>query len=213
MATRDDTCASSLPDGLKGGQLVTLPAGTRVFQAGDACTQFFYLIRGAIRVDLIAKGGRAIMLYRFGADQTCVLTTSCLLSGDKYCAEAHTESDVQAYVVPFASFEAQLNQSEAFRRLIFSSFSDRLAAMMERIEEVAFVPIETRLATRLLTLTASDGLVLITHDQLANDLGTAREVVSRKLAQWEKSGLIERARGAVRLVNVRKLENIAALGD
>lgn len=213
MATRDSTSTSSLPDGLKGGQLVTLPAGTRVFQAGDACTQFFYLIEGAIRVDLIAKGGRAIMLYRFGADETCILTTSCLLSGDKYCAEAHTESDVQAYVVPFATFEAQLNQSEAFRRLVFSSFSERLASMMGKIEEVAFIPIETRLATRLLELTTSEGTVFATHDQLAIDLGTAREVVSRKLAQWEKSGLIQRARGSLRLVNVRKLENIAALGD
>ncbi|MEO1149656.1 MAG: cyclic nucleotide-binding domain-containing protein [Pseudomonadota bacterium] len=111
-----------LPEGLKGGQLVDLPAGTRVFQAGDACTQFFYLIEGAIRVDLITKGGRAIMLYRFGADETCILTTSCLLSGDKYCAEAHTESDVKAYIVPFSSFEVQLNQSEEFRRLVFFPF-------------------------------------------------------------------------------------------
>ncbi|MEO1149655.1 MAG: helix-turn-helix domain-containing protein [Pseudomonadota bacterium] len=85
--------------------------------------------------------------------------------------------------------------------------------MMGKIEDVAFVPIETRLATRLLELTSSEGMVLATHDQLAIDLGTAREVVSRKLAQWEKSGFIERARGSLRLVNVRKLENIAALGD
>lgn len=203
----------SLPEGLTGGQLVTLPAGTRVFQAGDACTQFFYLIEGAIRVDLIAKGGRAILLYRFGADETCILTTSCLLSGDQYCAEAHTESEVKAYVVPFASFEAQLNSSEDFRRLVFSSFSERLASMMGKIEEVAFTPIETRLAMRLLEMRPADDTVHVTHDQLAVDLGTAREVVSRKLAQWEKSGLIVRARGTLRLINIGKLENIAALGD
>lgn len=213
MVTPDKPDLSSLPEGLTGGDLVKIPAGTRIFQSGDACSQFFYLIDGTIRVDLIAKGGRAIMLYRFGADETCILTTSCLLSGDNYCAEAHTETDITVYVVPFASFESQLNQSEEFRRLVFSSFSERLASMMGKIEEVAFIPIETRLAARLLELGTAHSIIHVTHEQLSVDLGTAREVVSRKLAQWEKQGLVARARGTVTLINIGKLKTIAALGD
>lgn len=213
MATPDARDLSSLPDGLKGGDLVKVPSGTRIFQSGDACSQFFYLMEGTIRVDLIAKGGRSIMLYRFGADETCILTTSCLLSGDNYCAEAHTETDITVYVVPFTSFEDQLNQSEEFRRLVFSSFSERLASMMGKIEEVAFVPIETRLAARLLEIRSTDNVIHATHEQLSIDLGTAREVVSRKLAQWERKGLVARARGTVKLVNIQKLEAISALGD
>lgn len=85
--------------------------------------------------------------------------------------------------------------------------------MMGKIEEIAFVPIDTRLASRLLELRSDNPTIHITHEQLALDLGTAREVVSRKLAQWETKGLIARARGSVRLVNVRKLEQMSALGD
>ena len=202
-----------LPDCLKDADIVSLPKGARVFQAGDACNQFFYLISGAIRVDLVGKSGRAIMLYRFGADETCVLTTSCLLSGDDYCAEAHVEEDTKACVVPYSVFEAKLNTSPAFRRLVFSSFSQRLAAMMGKIEEVAFVPIETRLAGRALQMRAETPVIQTTHEQLAADLGTSREVISRKLAQWEKLGLIERGRGSFRILNAAELQRMATLGD
>lgn len=204
---------SSVPDCLKGGNLIRLPAGARLFQTGDDCTQFFYLIDGKIRVDLIAKGGRAIMLYRFGADEPCILTMSCLLSGDKYCAEAHTETEVKAYVVPLSSFEEQMNSSEDFRRLVFSSFSARLSSMMGKIEEIAAVSIDARLASRLLEMRSSHPMIHVTHEQLAVDLGTAREVVSRRLAQWEKNGLIKRARGSLRLLNIGQIESMAKLSD
>ena len=202
-----------VPDCLKGADIVALPKGARVFQAGERCDQFFYLVSGAIRVDLLGKSGRTIMLYRFGAKETCVLTTSCLLSGDAYCAEAHVEEDATACVVPYTAFETRLNDSSAFRRLVFSSFSERLAAMMAKIEEIAFVPIETRLADRVLQLRAKTPVIHATHGQLAADLGTSREVVSRKLAQWEKLGLIERGRGSFRLLNVQELRRMATLGD
>lgn len=199
-----------VPDCLKGSNIVSLPKGMRVFQSGDACDQFFYLLKGVVRVDLISLSGKAIMLYRVGSDQTCVLNTSCLLSGNDYCAEAHIEEDVEACIISHSEFEAKLNQSAEFRSLVFLSFSERLASMMSKIEEVAFVPIDTRLAARVLQLQHGNSTIKITHDELATDLGTAREVISRKLAQWEKLGMIERGRGSLTILNSEQLQYLAS---
>lgn len=199
-----------VPDCLKGSNIVSLPKGMRVFQSGDACDQFFYLLKGVVRVDLISLSGKAIMLYRVGSDQTCVLNTSCLLSGNDYCAEAHIEEDVEACIISHSEFEAKLNQSAEFRKLVFLSFSERLASMMSKIEEVAFVPIDTRLAARVLQLQHGNATIKITHDELATDLGTAREVISRKLAQWEKLGMIERGRGSLTILNSEQLQYLAS---
>jgi len=202
-----------IPDCLEGAAIISLPSGQRVFQAGDACDHFFYLLSGSIRVDLISTSGKAIMLYRFGANETCVLTTSCLLGGDDYCAEAHVEDEARACVLPFAAFDLRLKDSPEFRHLVFSSFSHRLAAMMCKIEEVAFEPIDARLAKWVLHLGKNSSDVSVTHDQLAADLGTAREVISRKLAQWDQLGLIERGRGSLRILDQGRLQNMATLGD
>jgi CRP/FNR family transcriptional regulator len=81
--------------------------------------------------------------------------------------------------------------------------------MMSKIEEVAFIPIDTRLAARVLQLQSTSPTIKVTHDELATDLGTAREVISRKLAQWEKLGLIERGRGILKILNTKQLQNLA----
>lgn len=208
-----DARMDHVPDCLKGSTIVSLPKGMRVFQSGDVCEQFFYLLKGVVRVDLISLSGKAIMLYRVGSDQTCVLNTSCLLGGNDYCAEAHIEEDVEACIISQSEFDEKLNHSAEFRRLIFLSFSERLASMMSKIEEVAFVPIDTRLAARVLQLQNSSSTIKVTHDELATDLGTAREVISRKLAQWEKLGMIERGRGVVHILNTKQLQYLAAGDD
>lgn len=209
---------SNIPDSLQDAQPVSLPKGMRVFTAGDACTQFFYLLAGSIRVDLIAKTGRTIALYRFGAGQTCILTTSCLLSGEDYCAEAIVEEDVSALVLPQSTFRVRLSQSAPFRDIVFSSFAERLTAMMGKIEEVAFSPLDQRLAKWILKEPCDEGLITTTHDQIAADLGTAREVVSRKLSAWERQGLVERSRGTLRILERGAISRLsqsdnAALGD
>ncbi|MEL6212111.1 MAG: Crp/Fnr family transcriptional regulator [Pseudomonadota bacterium] len=201
------------PDCLADAAVVSLPAGAPVFHAGDPCSNFYYLLDGSIRVDLVAASGKAVLLYRFGAGQTCVLTTSCLLSGDDYSAEATVEEDARACVLPMAAFQEKLNASADFRAVVFGSFSQRLAAMMGKVEDIAFTPIETRLAERLLNLAGDALTVSATHDRLAADLGTSREVVSRKLAKWEKSGLIERGRGAIAIVDAPSLKRLTAAAD
>lgn len=192
---------------------IVLPVGTRVFQAGDECRQFVFLLEGSIRVDIVTRTGKTIMLYRFGPGQTCILTTSCLMSDEPYSAEAHVEKAATVCVLPLQAFEALLSSSADFRSLVFASFSYRLSDMMAKIEEIAFTPIDRRLAKRVLQLVDSTSRIGATHEHLAADIGTAREVVSRKLAHWEGEGLIVRGRGGFEILNLHEIEQLAGDGD
>ncbi|MEL7486243.1 MAG: Crp/Fnr family transcriptional regulator [Pseudomonadota bacterium] len=181
----------------RAARAVDLPKGANVFHAGDACEQFVVLVRGVIRVDLASRAGRAVTLYRFGAGETCVLTTACLFSGDVYSAEAVVEEDARLLALPRAAFEEEVTRSPEFRALVFSSFAERLAAMMEKVEDVAFTPVDARLSALLLSL-AGDGVEIeATRDRLAEEIGAARETISRRLSAWERCGYVERRRGVV----------------
>lgn len=200
---------SSVPRCLSSASKVALPANAKVFEAGDRCEHFYYVLDGTIRVDLMTRAGKPVTLYRVSGGETCILTTSCLLSGDLYNAEAIVEEPVQALAIPLTKFQSLLESSTEFRALVFSSFALRLSAMMVKIEEVISVPIDQRLAVRALELCAEQHPIIVTHDQLAADLGTAREVISRKLASWEGKGWIRRARGSFSITNKRQLERLA----
>lgn len=208
-----DICNSVLPDSLNDGKIITIPTGTKVFEPGDPCKQFVYLLRGTIRVDLVSRYGRPVTLYRFGAGQTCVLTTSCLFSGDMLNGEAIVEEEVTACVLPVSRFYEKLSSSSEFQKLVFKSFSERLASMMERIEEVTSAPIEMRLASGLLEKMDENSVVKTTHDELAKDIGTAREVISRKLSTWAKDNIIARKRGQIVVIDVSALKNFIHFSD
>ena len=206
---------NALHDCLKDFKSIRIAAGVVVFQSDEACTNFYFVQHGSIRVELSNHNGNSVVLYRIGANETCVLTTSCLLSGDRYSAEAVTETEVSVIVVPRADFEHRLNSSPEFRELVFTSFSSRLAAMMAKIDEIAFTPLDARLAGRLAELSQADPVIKVTHEQLANDLGSAREVISRKLLSLENDGLLKRGRGTIEIIARQVLVRRAhvAFGD
>ena len=198
-----------VPECLREAKRIQVPVGTRVFSPGHSCEQFYFLLAGSIRVDLLSETGKAVLLYRFGTGESCTLTTACLFSGDAYCAEATVETHVTACVLPAPAFNRQFDKSVEFRNLVITSFGKRLADMMAKIDEVAFTPIDKRLAIRVLELADNNHYVEATHIVLAADIGTAREVISRKLASWEKDGWIKRGRGSFELLDPNKIQIIA----
>jgi CRP/FNR family transcriptional regulator len=202
-----------ITDLFQSAQKVSLPTGAKVFRPGGQCDTFYYIITGTIRVDLLTEDGRSVLLYEINADETCVLTTACILSGDAYAAEATAQTPVTAYAMAKSDFDTQLQLSSAFRNLVFTSFGTRVALMMGKVDEIAFQTIDARLARRILKLGEETAVISTTHDQLGHDLGTAREVVSRKLKIWEKKGLIQRDRGTLTLLDRAKLSALAAMGD
>lgn len=180
---------------------VRLPPHATVFRPGDPCARFLLVVSGSVRVQQIAESGREIVLYRVGPGETCVLTTACLLGGDAYAAEGVTDGEVEALVLPAAAFHELLATSEVFRRFVFATYGRRLTQIMAVVEDVAFRRIDARLARHLLALAGPADEVLATHQELAVELGTVREVISRQLKTLEKRGLVELTRGSIQVLD------------
>lgn len=211
IADADDAVLDRL---LENAQLVTLNHDRFVFHAGDLCQAFLVLLDGEVRVQLTAANGREVTLYRIGPGGSCILTTSCLLSDEHYPAEAIAESDIEALAIPVSSFQSALESSQWFRRFVFDGFSSRLTSVIQKIEQIAFTGIDVRLAGVLLELDRK-GVDRITHQDIAVELGTAREVVSRHLKRFESEGWVKLGRGQVSLIDRPRIEALArpAFGD
>jgi len=190
-------------------EVVILP-GTSVFHVGDVCRNFLFVLDGSVRVQKIGENGREIVLYRVGRGETCLLTTSCLIAKERYPAEGVTETDVRAVALPDELFNEALALSPEFRGFVFASFGARLTELMALIEAITFGRGDARLARRLLESSTASGEVVATHQQLAAELGTAREVVSRFLKEFERRGLVRLARGHIVIADRAALEALAA---
>jgi len=190
---------------------VSVPAGTVVFRPGAAAEHMMLVLKGSVRVQHVSDSGRQIVLYRVQASETCIMTTSCLMTRDAYSAEGVTETAVDAVMVPRATFDALLGTAPAVRALVFDSYARRLTDLFLVIEDVAFQRMDIRLAQRLLALADGDR-VAITHQQLAVELGTAREVVSRLLQDLRRRGLVGGGRGQIVLADRAGLARLAEQG-
>lgn len=202
-----DAKDSYLTHFLESAVQVRLNADDFVFRPGDLCESFLILLDGRIRVQLISDDGKEVTLYKIGPGGSCMLTTSCLFSSDEYPAEAIAETDIVALAFSKDIFERTVESSARFRRFVFDGFSQRLAKVISRMEELAFTSIDYRLAKVLMGL-HERGQTQVTHNELAVELGTAREVVSRHLKQMEKRGLIALARGKITVLDPPALISI-----
>lgn len=187
---------------------VALPAGTVLFADGSGCHAFLLLLSGSVRVQKVAETGREIVLYRVEPGQTCVLTTNCLLANGPYGAEGIAETDVRGYTLPPAVFQRLLGCSHDFRTFVFSAYATRIADLLMLIEEVAFGRVDVRLA-HLLTARAVNGVIVATHQDLATDLGSAREVISRQLKDFERRGWLTLARGRIHIIDQPALAHLS----
>jgi CRP/FNR family transcriptional regulator len=170
------------------------------------------LLDGTVRVQQVAENGREIVLYRVRAGESCVLTTACLLAYEDYLAEGITESMVRAAAIPRDVFEDLIASSTVFRRFVFTAYSRRITDLFVIIEEVAFGRIDIRLAQKLLQIGGDSGHVRLTHSQLATELGTAREVVSRQLQEFHRRGWVTAGRGEITLDDPAAIGRFAQSG-
>lgn len=194
---------------VKGSQIVEVPKGTMIFGPGQTPEHLLLLLDGAVRVQQKSDSGREIYLYRVTAGESCVLTTACLLAYEAYAAEGMAETDVRAVAIPRPVFDDLLSRSPEFREFVFAAYARRITDLFMVIDELAFRRVDVRLAARLLALADSSGAVRATHQTLATELGTAREVVSRTLQDFQRRGWIEQARGEIRLLNRDSLTHLA----
>lgn len=193
-------------------RVVDVPAGAEVFSPGAPCGAYLLVIDGSVRVQMLADTGREIVLYRVRAGESCVLTTACLMGDEAYAAEGVVEEPTKAVVLPRPLFDEYLATSDTFRRFVFAGFGHRVAEILATMQDAVFHRVDARLA-RHLAARAEDGPLLATHRDLAAELGTAREVVSRHLKAFEKRGLVRLGRGTVEVIDRSGLARLATLGD
>lgn len=183
-----------------------VPAGTLLFDDHQICQGFPFVIAGGIRVVKAAANGRELPLYRVTPGETCVISTACLLGTSAYSARGVAESESELLLLPPSDFDALLAEP-AFRRFVFGLFAERIADLMQRIEDVAFRRLDQRLAGLLL---GKGRIVRGTHQQFADELGSVREIVSRLLKGMADQGLVRLGREQVEVLNPAGLRRLAA---
>jgi len=192
-------------------KLNNLAAEQTLFCLGDLCEHFVIVRKGTVRVELLSITGQQMLLYRIEDGQSCVMTTSCLLGNSRYFAQAFTETSIELAMMTQATFNEQLKTSSEFRDFVFNGFHERFAKLINRTTELVTSTVDQRLASALLAHSQKSGEnipIEQTHQQLAIDIGSAREVVSRRLASFEKNGLIEKNRGQLKILDADKLEKL-----
>lgn len=189
-------------------RVVHLPAASRVFEAGQRAQNMLLLLQGSVRVQQVSDTGREIFLYRVHAGESCILTTACMLADEDYAAEGIAETGIEAVAIPRAAFDDLTARSSQFRSFVFRAYSRRIADLFALIDDIVFQRIDVRLAERLLALEQA-GTIHATHQALAVELGTAREVISRTLGEFHRRGWVETSRGAIQIIQRPGLENLA----
>lgn len=194
---------------VKRSTVITVPKDTVIFGPGKSPENLLLLLEGTVRVQQLAENGREIVLYRVHAGESCVLTTACLLAYEDYSAEGIAESEVSAVAIPRTVFDDLVANSPEFRTFVFTAYSKRITDLFLVIEEIAFRRMDIRLAQKLLDLGGGNGVIHATHQQMAAELGTAREVVSRQLSEFQRREWVAQSRGEIRILNRRALEDLA----
>jgi len=183
-------------------------AGEMIFHAGEPCENYLFVLAGTVRVQKTSIDGHVITLYRLQSGDTCELTTSCLLSDDYYHAEAIAESPVTIVLLPKESFKKALLESPEFSRYVYKSVEKGINILLGLIEDVAFGPVDLRLAKNLMSNKNQQDEVCSTHYEIASNLGTAREVVSRILKRFERNAWVKLSRGKIVVLNSQALSGI-----
>ena len=149
------------------------------------------------------------MLYRIRAGESCVLTTVCMLEYENHSAEAVTESDIRAVVIPSRVYEELMGGSADFRNYVLASYSMRIMDLFQVVEDVAFQRIDVRLAEKIIEFASGGSTLKFTHKQFAVELGTAREVISRQLSEFQRRDWLKQSRGVIEIIDQDALIRLA----
>jgi CRP/FNR family transcriptional regulator len=193
---------------MRHASLARFEAGRDLMAAGDRVEAVPVIISGTIRVFWIGESGREITLYRFGPGECCVLSADSILGNRLFPARAQVAETVEVAFIPAPVFNALLARSAEWRARVFGAMSQRLLSLMDTLDAVAFGHMDTRVASLLLQRAGHQpALLRITHQQIADELGSAREVISRVLEDLRARGVLKLARGSIEVIHPEALES------
>ena len=188
--------------------LAKIPKGRDVFVEGSRVDAIALLISGVVRVYKIGETGREITLYRFGNGQSCILTANAILSQKTFPAIATVEKDAEGVMIPADTFRDWVVRYDVWREFVFDLLSQRLSTVMAIVDEIAFRRMDVRIASLLLNHVQTQNLIRITHQEIASELGSSREVISRLLEDFSERGLIRSGRGEIEILDKEGLGSL-----
>ena len=183
------------------GMYRKVPAGTVMFSERSPCAGYPLILSGSVRVLQRYPNGRELQLYRVKPGESCLLSGSCLLGQADYVASGIAETELELLILPPAEFNALIASDETFRHHVFAMYGERLAALMQVVEAIAYQKLDQRLAALLVNRDAEGGEIHTTHQALADELGSVREIVSRLLRSFEDRGWVDLGRERIRVVD------------
>jgi CRP/FNR family transcriptional regulator len=192
---------------LRNGVVRSVGPGTVLFDEHNPCQAFPMLLEGVIRVFKVGPNGRELQLYRVVPGESCILSTSCMLGTTPYTARGVAETAVTVFALTPPVFNRLVSESEEFRGYVFGLFADRIVDLMQLVEAVAFQKLDQRLAALLL---GKGRTIHVTHQGLADELGSVREIVSRLLKSFAEQGLVSLGREQIDIVDPARLRRVAA---
>lgn len=186
--------------------LARIPAGKDVFNQDDQVDAIALLLSGAVRVYKVGETGREITLYRFGLGESCILTANAILNAQTFSAIATVEQDAEAIMIPARTFRSWVQRYELWRGFVFDLLSQRLSSVIEIVEEVTFRRMDLRVAALLIERGRAQNPIPITHQEIAAELGSSREVVSRILENFASQRILSTGRGMIEVHDFDLLE-------
>lgn len=196
--------------GLESASIKKLRPGDLVFSPGKDVPVIPLVLSGLVRVYTPADSGHEITLYEIQPGETCVLAASSALAGNSYPAMAVAEEETEAWLLPADAFIRLFSSNELFRAFIFDALNSRLSSVMGLVHDVAFKKMDERLIGYILRRTAESSRITETQESIAAQLGTAREVVSRILNDFERKGFVHTGRGYVEVIDRPGLQSISS---
>jgi len=185
--------------------IVSYKKNQLIFNLAESPQKMLFILNGTVRVQHVSENGREIVLYRIQSGQVCVLTTSSLETLDHFSAQGLAENDVMIAHISKGIFDQLVMTSTPFRDLVFATYTKSFSNLFLLIDEIAFQRVDVRLAKKLISMSKTCNIVNITHQGLATELGTAREVISRELKEFQMRGWITQSRAKITVVEADKL--------
>lgn len=188
-----------------------IPAGKQIFAEGDDVDGIALLMSGVVRVFKLSQTGREITLYRFGEGESCIITANAIINQQGFPALAIVENEAEAVMIPAGVFSKWVKQYDPWREFVFNLLSQRLVSVMEIVDEVAFQRMDRRIASFLLERSNIQNPIITTHQEIANEIGSSREVISRLLEEFAIRELVRLSRGEIEILDFEGLNSYLIL--
>ncbi|MEE9354899.1 MAG: Crp/Fnr family transcriptional regulator [Methylococcaceae bacterium] len=201
----------SAPNLIDEAKVHELPANSLLAARNSQCQHYLLIAKGILRVQLVTDTGREVTLYRVHPGDGCILTTSCMISQQRFPAEGITETEVVAFTLNERVFNRYLNESAPFRQFIFQNLGQRLTDVLTRIDQIYSPAVDQTLAGILLKLNQHNAPIVKTHQDLAVEMGMARETISRHLKRFEKNGWIRLGRNTIEINVIDALLKLSSI--